>query len=753
MAEKYIWKKSDINFEFVNMDTVSGLFCGIANDVFYTSPDGMEWQKHPEIIPEDIDNFKGYWFPAMGERNNKEESVICIPYSAWNVPDQTNINLVVFHYDAGLINYSYLSVPIAGPNLPDVTNGTTMFCTLLNPIANDTTSYLSLFGFPNFKDYNGNDNQVIYFDDSDISIPEPGSISEVITEWNPLVDDKNSIYINDTFPFSSHYEYGAGGSVLFRQPIRMRDSDGTLYFVLGFDFSGGASVRLYFLEDALGDAANFLISFISNDKNNKTFIVTTDANISNKGCWLCQIIAGIPNGQGSNGFLPVFSKHITTDIGEIKGIYQTSSSINDLKIITSSGVYDNLGNVDENEIVPNEFLNGFIDVFQNTDGGIIALLSNNQLYVRQSANQTLTTTLSYCTNDTTSPHTYTDLYPNIRLESILDYELAGAEFLVYTTSSSAKAVRTSDGKTLTASPVNGIATIGNVGYGTWTVTAGSNTKTIEVREFKQYKVFATLNDYSWEEIGAVSQSGDAANLFSVGDCKQIMLDGNIGTSSFRTSVYCYILDFDHDISSANGTKDGITFGTFKFVNNAKTDMCIAGAPYNYQINQTDTNSGGWKKSYMRYTVLGSTNVSNGDATSTTATSPISDTLMSCLSSDLRAVMRPMYIYSDNTGGGYNNSSYVTGTLDYLPLLAEYEVFGSRSGANSGEQNHQAQYQYYKDGNSKIKYRLDNSGNANIWWLRSAYYDRSNFWCGVSSQGDLTWGNATNGFGLAPMFKV
>lgn len=365
----------------------------------------------------------------------------------------------------------------------------------------------------------------------------------------------------------------------------------------------------------------------------------------------------------------------------------------------------------------------------------------------------LTTILSYCTNDTTSPHTYTDLYPYIRLESILDYELAGAEFQVYTTSSSAKAVRTSDGKTLTASTVNGVATIGNVGYGTWTVTAGSNTATIEVKEFKQYKVFRTLNDYSWEEISAVSASGDAANLFSVGDCKQIMLDGNIGTSSFRIDVYCYILDFNHDISSANGTKDGITFGTFKFVNNAKTDMCIAGASYNYQINQTDTNSGGWKKSYMRYTVLGSTNVSNGDATSTTVTSPVSDTLMSCLPSDLRAVMRPMYIYSDNTGGGYNNSSYVTGTLDYLPLLAEYEVFGSRSGANSGEQNHQAQYQYYKDGNSKIKYRLDNSGNANIWWLRSAYYDRGNFWCGVSSQGDLTWGNATNGFGLAPMFKV
>lgn len=739
MAEKYVWKKSNINFEFVNMDTVSGLFCGIANDVFYTSPDGMEWKEHPEVIPEDIDNFKGYWFPAMGEYNNNAESVICIPYSAWNSPDQTNINLVVFHYDTDLINYSYLSVPIGGPNLPDTTR---MFCTLLNPLAG-VESYLSLFGFPNFKNYNGDDNQVICFLDSDLSVPNPGAISELITEWNPIDDDKNFIYINDTFPFSSNYTYSAGGSVLFKMPIRMKASDGTLYCVLGFDFSETVGDRLYFLEDSFAESATILTSFTSNDKDNKTFVAIPNIDTID-GCWLCQIAAGIPTGQGSNGFLPVFSNRITADIGQIKGIYQTSSSINDLKIITSSGVYDNLGNIDENEIVPNEFLNveeNDIAVFQNIDRGIIALLPNNQLYVRQSANQTLTTTLSYCTNDTATPHTYTDLYPNIRLESILEYELAGAEFLVYTTSSSAKAVRASDGKTLTASTVNGIATIGDVGYGTWTVTAGSNTKTIEVREFKQYKVFATLNDYSWEEISAVSVSGDAANLFSVGDTKSIVLNGEVGNTTFsNVKIDAYILGINHNAELEGNNRIHFCIGK---VNNKTVGLIDSQYPQYPMMSSgyfsmsyggnNDTNHGGWNGCYMRNSVM--------------------QWIKNVLPTNLQNVLKTVTKFTDNTGGGSNESSSVTATIETICLEAEFEVQGARSYANNYEQNKQKQYDYYKNGNSKIRYKHNSTNDAVFWWNRSpgaAYYTG---FCIVFTDGSANSNLSRYCYAIAPCFYV
>lgn len=389
--------------------------------------------------------------------------------------------------------------------------------------------------------------------------------------------------------------------------------------------------------------------------------------------------------------------------------------------------------------------------------------SNGGVYIMTETNKA--TILSYCTNDTTSPHTYTDLYPHIRLESILDYELAGAEFQVYTTSSSAKAVRASDGKTLTASTINGVATIGNVGYGTWTVTAGNNTATIEVREFKQYKVFATLNDYSWEEISAVSASGDAANLFSVGDCKAVTLNGDIVVPSFvialslsSYSTCVYILDFDHDMSSTNGTKDGITFGTFKTAVSNGVDVALLSSQYGsdgsyFGMNTTSTNSGGWKSSYMRYTVLGSTDTRNGDATATTATSPREGTLMSCFPSDLRAVMRPMYIYTDNTGGTSDTASYVTGTLDYLPLLAEFEVFGTRTNANSAEQNYQTQYQYYKDGNSKVKHRHSRTSLEVPWWERSIATTYTSSFCMVTSGGTSGSQVAKYSYSLAPMFKV
>lgn len=57
-------------------------------------------------------------------------------------------------------------------------------------------------------------------------------------------------------------------------------------------------------------------------------------------------------------------------------------------------------------------------------------------------------------------------------------------------------------------------------------------------------------------------------------------------------------------------------------------------------------------------MLGSTNTNDGDATATTATNPVANTLMAALPSDLRAVMQPMTIYTDNTGGGSGNASYV-----------------------------------------------------------------------------------------------
>ena len=127
--------------------------------------------------------------------------------------------------------------------------------------------------------------------------------------------------------------------------------------------------------------------------------------------------------------------------------------------------------------------------------------------------------------------------------------------------------------------------------------------------------------------------------------------------------------------------------------------------------------------------------------------------MAALPSDLRAVMQPMTIYTDNTGGGSDNASYVTKTTDYLPLLAEYEIFGTRTYANSAEKNYQAQYAYYSAGNSKVKYRHSATGSTAWWWGRSPYYIGSNGFCVVGTNGGANISGAGSSFGVAPAFRV
>lgn len=316
------------------------------------------------------------------------------------------------------------------------------------------------------------------------------------------------------------------------------------------------------------------------------------------------------------------------------------------------------------------------------------------------------------------------------------------------------------GNTVTVNNVN--QTTGNTTI-TVSCTAGTNytapssqSVTVEAKF-----VSSVLNENDWSVIKSVADASQGANYWAVGDRKAVTVNGTVGTQAINGTYYVYILGFDHN-SSREGT--GITFGTFKTALSGGTDICLVDSHYNdystggqkwFNMNHSsNTNSGGWKGCDLRYDVLGSTNSNNNDAGTTTATSPVSGTLMAALPSDLRAVMKPMNIYTDNTGGGSNTASYVTKSVDYLPLLAEYEIFGTRSYANSAEQNYQAQYQYYKNGNSKVKYRHSSTSSTAGWWERSPRYSGgSSSFCFVGAGGGAGYGSAWVSFGLAPAFRV
>ena len=261
-------------------------------------------------------------------------------------------------------------------------------------------------------------------------------------------------------------------------------------------------------------------------------------------------------------------------------------------------------------------------------------------------------------------------------------------------------------------------------------------------------ISTTLNANSWATIKAVSDASKGASYWAVGDTKTITINGAVGNTTFSNlSVDAFILGFNHNSSREGANRIHFKIGKISGVHIALCDSNYgsSGSSASYfQMNASDTNSGGWNGSSMRKTLLGN---------SGTPTSPPSGSLLAALPADLRAVMKAVTKYSDNTGGGSNTASYVTSTTDYLFLLSEFEYHGARTYAKSAEQNYQAQYDYYKAGNSKIHYKHNATGTAADAWCRSVYSGNSTIFCSVKTDGRASYGSASFSRGVAPGFAA
>lgn len=315
------------------------------------------------------------------------------------------------------------------------------------------------------------------------------------------------------------------------------------------------------------------------------------------------------------------------------------------------------------------------------------------------------------------------------------------------TSGTVTVTRSGTGAVSATSSNTAVATV-SVSGETITVTAkanGSATITVNVAADGNYnapasKTFAvsvtlvskTLNDNSWATIKSVSDAGQGANYWAVGDTKRITLNGKVGAYTFSNfNIDVFILGFNH-----NSSKEGSNRIHFQIGKVSGKAVALCDSQYNgsgssamFHMNSSDSNSGGWNGSYMRKTLLGNSN---------TPASTLENSLMAALPSDLLAVMKTVTKYTDNTGGGSNSSGNVTATADYLFLLAEFEVFGTRYWANQYEQNSQKQYDYYKAGNSRVAYNHSAVSTAVWWWLRSAYYGGGDIFCVVGTDG--SYGN-------------
>lgn len=352
------------------------------------------------------------------------------------------------------------------------------------------------------------------------------------------------------------------------------------------------------------------------------------------------------------------------------------------------------------------------------------------------------------------------VYPDGFVTAIQAIQTGTELQIIVTVTSGATVTATKGSLSVSGTSVNGTCTLIVPEAGTWSVSATldgktSDTKAVTITDSYAVSlnfVYPTLNKNTWETIKDISDAGQGANYWSIGDRKAVTLNGTVGKLSLsNVTTYAFIIGFNHNASVEGANR--IHFQLAKTALSGGTDVCFCdnqygpdsgwsspGAGY-FVMNASNTNSGGWKSSQMRTNICG------------TSLSSYSGTIIAVIPAALRAVLKSVTKYTDNTGGGSTAASNVTATTDYFFLLSEYEVFGSISRANSNEASKQAQYAYYSAGNSKIKYKHNGTSTAAHWWLRSPHASSSYFFVRVYTDGTVDYGNANCSLGFAPGFCV
>ena len=165
-------------------------------------------------------------------------------------------------------------------------------------------------------------------------------------------------------------------------------------------------------------------------------------------------------------------------------------------------------------------------------------------------------------------------------------------------------------------------------------------------------VTKSLDDLSWDEIAEISKNGDAEKYFKIGDTKKFQL---------YTGEPCeaVIIGFNNDTLDGVNKMAGITF--------ALKDLLDG----EFEMNETNTNIGGWRKSKMRNVYM--------------------PRFYKLLPKDLQGVIKSVLKETDDDV-----------TVDKLFLPSFNEVFGIG-------------YPYFTNETNRIKNRCN---KPSVWWLRS-----------------------------------
>lgn len=327
--------------------------------------------------------------------------------------------------------------------------------------------------------------------------------------------------------------------------------------------------------------------------------------------------------------------------------------------------------------------------------------------------------------------------------------------IVVSVTSGATVTAAKGSKVVSGTAINGTCTLTVPEAGTWSVKATHNGQTSDAKSVSITGIYdvtlsfvsSTLNNNDWATIKEVSDKGQGANYWSIGDSKAVTLNGTVGTLTLSNyTIYAFILGFNHNAELEGQNR--IHFQLGKTALSGGTDVALCDSKYNSQVsatgyfsmNSSATNSGGWNSSQMRTKICG------------TSLASYSGTIIAVIPAALRAIIKSVTKYTDNTGAS-SDASAVTATTDYFFLLSEYEVFGTIRKGNKNESGKQAQYSYYSAGNSKVKYNHSATSTAVVWWLRSPFAGSSTYFTLVIPDGTVSNDNAYYSIGFAPGFCV
>lgn len=262
---------------------------------------------------------------------------------------------------------------------------------------------------------------------------------------------------------------------------------------------------------------------------------------------------------------------------------------------------------------------------------------------------------------------------------------------------------TLSGVTYSATAVNGQARLYLPSEGNWKITASkgelSETQTVQVTDHTTYQVSIPLYDSvfennSWSEIQEATQAGLASSYWQIGDQKKIVLNGGVNDLNFNNETYCvYILGFNHNSIYEGHNSLHLAIGK------SLSGKQVAFGPFSFQSGVH------WEQHSFRTDVCAK--------------------FMALLPTELQSVISACPKYSNEVK-----------TEDKIWIMSEIEVVGQAVHGSAQDANTQQQYDYYKNGNSTVRYLHSNSNVPYSWALRS-YDSKSDGLCKIDESGNST----------------